>query len=177
MPEFGYPSPDVHGGFGLFTRRGIQKPAYHALKFINSLNTHIVHRDQNCIITTNEYNDEYTILLNNDVDYSRDFDPQSLLTKADLMLGFDISWNIELLDIKPGCYQINKAIIVTTKDLTTITDSLNISNNYIDKNTVNQINKLTKPHTNSYLFTVNDKINFTEQLKPTETMLLKIKRI
>ena len=37
--EICLPETEFHGGFGLFTRRGIAKPAYHAFRFLHELGT------------------------------------------------------------------------------------------------------------------------------------------
>jgi xylan 1,4-beta-xylosidase len=55
---------EFHGELGLFTSRGIKKPAYYAFVFLNKLMDYLVERGKGYFITTNQ-NGDYAILLYN----------------------------------------------------------------------------------------------------------------
>lgn len=63
-------SDTFHGGFGLITVEGIKKPAYYAFKFLNDLESIILYKDENMIITKDNH-ENFQILIHNFQEYDQ----------------------------------------------------------------------------------------------------------
>lgn len=64
LEELSFDNNEFHGELGLFTCRGIKKPAYYAFVFLNKLKDYLLERGRGYFITTNQSGD-YAILLYN----------------------------------------------------------------------------------------------------------------
>ena len=54
----------LSGGNGLLSKDGIKKPAYHAFSFLNRLDKYLLHKDNECAVTTNGHGN-YSIICHN----------------------------------------------------------------------------------------------------------------
>lgn len=64
LEELPLDNNEFHGELGLFTSRGIKKPAYYAFVFLNKLMDYLLERGDGYFVTTNQ-NGDYAILLYN----------------------------------------------------------------------------------------------------------------
>lgn len=52
------------GGGGLMSKDGIKKPAYYAFEFMNQLGDYLIHKDDQCMVTTNGHHDYFIVCHN-----------------------------------------------------------------------------------------------------------------
>ncbi len=175
MAEFGYATKEIHGGFGLITRKGIKKPAYYALNFINQIQTNIIYQDDHSLITSNQ--DTITILLNNEVSYSRDYNVNFGHNNADLMIGRDIEWNINLSNLVEGAYRMTTSTINTTNDLNYINETIPSSSDYLLNSDISTYNELSAPTIQTQVTQLGSEHELQIRLAPTETTLITIDKI
>lgn len=175
MAEFGYATKEIHGGFGLVTRKGIKKPAYHALNFISQIKTNIIYRDDHSLITSNS--ETITILLNNEVSYSRDYNVNLGHNNADLMIGRDIQWKINLANLTAGAYKITTSTINATTDLNYIKETIPSSSDYLLNSDISTYNELSAPTIQTQVTQLGSEHELQVKLKPTETTLITIDKI
>lgn len=174
MAEFGYPLGEVHGGFGLFTRSGIAKPAYYGYMFASRLHGHIIHQTDNSIIVENDSG--YVILINNGVDYDRNYYITNFGTEAQIMEGNMISAHINLSNLKPGLYSKNKLEIDTNLNLKPGFDMLSENKPYLTNSDLNNLKELTKLKRSSRLVPIADTFETTVNIDQTCTTLISLKR-
>ncbi len=102
----------ISGGYGLLSKDGIRKPSLYALRFMNQLGPHLLHKDGNYVVSsdghdnyyivchhTGRLNMEYFYRYEHEADYRHTGDEQSLTVK------------ISLLNVREGTYKVTKHFI------------------------------------------------------------------
>lgn len=172
MAEFGYPLGEVHGGFGLFTRSGIPKPAYYAFTFIAMLQGKVIHKTTNSIITKD--NNKYTILLNNDVGYDRNYYLTNFESESQIMEGDILDISIQIDNITAGRYQKTIYNLTSDCDLKANFELLATDNNYLSSTSLQTLHKLSTPSINHELINLTDQYYYATKLKPTASTLIRL---
>ncbi len=175
MVEFGYPESEIHGGFGLMTRSGINKPAYYAMNFINNTKETIIHRDNNSLISKDD--EHIVILINNEVGYSRDYNYSIGNDNAELMLGHELTYNIKLGNIANGAYKVEYQKITVDNDLNTLKSTLGENASYLSKDKIAIYNDFTKPQKSTAIINLEDTHTLNLSLLPTETMIVHLTKL
>lgn len=107
------PAPELfHGGFGLFTRRGLPKSAYRAMQLLGKIGDRLVAKGSGWFITSTE--DEVQIYLYNYCHYDLlyRYRHTTNLTKTDRYKVFNekqpLSYHIRLEGLQPGKHTIHR---------------------------------------------------------------------
>lgn len=105
------PYKPINGSSGLISRSGIRKPAFYAFQFLNSLDSFLVYKDANAMITTDKRGG-YSILCHNyrhmDYQYHMDEKTQQSVESHILKAGTNgIHVGFQLAGIKEGRYQLS----------------------------------------------------------------------
>lgn len=174
MAEFGYPSPEVHGGFGLFTRSGIPKPAYYALAFASHLSGFVLHKTENSIII--ETVNGYLMLINNSVDYDRNYYITNFGNNAQIMEGNVIQANISLINIKPGLYNQDTYVIDKNLNLKSNFDYISKDKTFLTDRDIKAIIDLSKLSHSKQLLTLTDSFETTLNVDQTCTTFVVLER-
>ncbi|WOO88143.1 helix-turn-helix domain-containing protein [Mollicutes bacterium LVI A0039] len=175
MAEFGYPVGEVHGGFGLITRNGIPKPAFYSFVAASTLQGNILFKNNNCIIVQNE--DSIYMLLNNDVDYDRNYYTQNFGTAPQTMEGNDLKVNISLTNLTNSIYQEVIYQIDEHCDLYANFKHLYNDKHYLQNKEVEHLKQLSKPHIHSRILALDEHYTTVINLKPTHTTMIVLKKI
>lgn len=174
MAEFGYPVGEVHGGFGLFTRSGIPKPAYYGYLFASRLNGDVLSKTKNSIVI--ESNEGYVVLINSSVDYDRNYYMQNFGTEAQIMDGNTINATIKLTNLKPGLYSKTKLSIDNDFNLETNFNTLFEAKQYLTNKDIELLKELSKMTQHSKLVPIASEYEITCSVKQTCTTLISLKR-
>ncbi|MCB8516620.1 GH39 family glycosyl hydrolase, partial [Enterococcus durans] len=96
----------LHGGAGLIAKGGIPKPVFHAFRFMNFLNDHIL-LNEKCLIVSKDEDERYGIILHNyispNIKYFLIGEDEIEISDLNKLFSNDKSRNIELIFyFKPG---------------------------------------------------------------------------
>ncbi len=173
MAEFGYPLGEVHGGFGLFTRNGIKKPAYYAFKFGSLLRGKILHKTVNSIILSD--NSGYAILLNNDIDHTNNYDFSG--SNATAVLGYTLSFDINIDNTPPGLYEQTIHVLNSEFDLHRNFTNMTKQFPYLNTTKVEMIKQLVKPQINTHIINLNNVYANKFDVEASASILITLKKI
>lgn len=105
-----------HGGIGFFTKNGIKKPAFYALKFLSQLDDNLLQQGNGYFITTDNH-DNYSILLYNYHHFSS-FYAQGILIDSSPETRYEVFGNpsssglsLQISDVKNGTYHIKEYLV------------------------------------------------------------------
>lgn len=174
MAEFGYPNQELHGGFGLFTRSGITKPAYYGLMFASRLTGRIVHKTENSIIIEN--NKGYNILVNNNVDYDRNYYITNFGNQAQIMEGNVIQAHIKLDNLIPGLYTKKTYAIDYQLNLKKNFDSIANNKSYLKVEDINLLKRMSRLTQTEKLINLATSFETTINVDQTCTTLIVFER-
>lgn len=174
MAEFGYPNAELHGGFGLFTRSGITKPAYYGLLFASRLSGTIIHKTSNSIILENEKG--YTVLVNNNVDYDRNYYITNFGNQAQIMEGNVIQAHIKLENLIPGLYTKKTYAIDYQLNLKKNFDSIAKDKTYLKAKDINLLKAMSRLTQTDKLMNLATSFETTINVDQTCTTLIVFER-
>lgn len=174
MAEFGYPLGEVHGGFGLFTRNGIAKPAYYGYLLASRLSGDLLHKTEHSIVVKTDTG--YVILINNSVDYDRNYYKLNFGSETQIMDGNTIKATIKLSNIKPGLYSKTKLCIDSSFNLEANFNTLFESKTYLTKDDIKLLKELSKLSQTTKLVPLTNEYEITCRVQQTCTTLISLKR-
>lgn len=167
MCEFGYGVKEVHGGFGLITRSGLKKPAYHAVEMVSKLSGNLIHNQDG--ITVFEQNQRYIFLINNSLTYSRSYSKDINGEHATSNVGCKIDLKLTSSNMATGRYFLDYQKITNDLSLDFILERNNLQKDYLLPHEISQIEQFTNLNTTRTIIDIDDKFSLSINVEPGES--------
>lgn len=177
--SFDTPQP-LFGGGGLITKDGFLKPACFAFYFLNRLFSHLVGRDNNCLITT-DCHDNYRIVCHNQqkLNYNYYLTSETELEKESMWKYYEnrhrLKLKIQLKDVRKGRYSIKvNRINYLNGNVLGIWEEMGYTNE-LSKNDIRHFRRVCEPKlTIKYADAPEGILNICEELLMNEIAFVSI---